>query len=137
MYRKIMVPVDLAHLESLGKALDTAETLAKTYGVPVCYVGVTTGVPSAVAHNPAEFADKLDRFCKEQAAQRGLEASCASYIGHDPARDLDDTLMTAVKETGADLVVMASHRPGMPEHVFASNAGYLASHADVSVFVVR
>jgi hypothetical protein len=27
--------------------------------------------------------------------------------------------------------------PGMPEHIFASNAGAVASHAGVSVFVVR
>jgi nucleotide-binding universal stress UspA family protein len=27
--------------------------------------------------------------------------------------------------------------PGFAEHLFSSNAGYLASHADISVFVVR
>ena len=32
---------------------------------------------------------------------------------------------------------MASHVPGLPEHFFASNAGALASHAEVSVFVIR
>ena len=36
-----------------------------------------------------------------------------------------------------DLIVMASHVPGVAEYVFASNAGYLASHADLSVLVVR
>jgi len=41
MYQKIMVPVDLAHVERLGKALGTATDLAKHYGIPVCYVGVT------------------------------------------------------------------------------------------------
>jgi hypothetical protein len=32
---------------------------------------------------------------------------------------------------------MASHVPGLPEHIFASNAGAVASHAGMSVFVVR
>jgi hypothetical protein len=27
--------------------------------------------------------------------------------------------------------------PGLPEHIFASNAGTVASHAEISVFVVR
>jgi hypothetical protein len=27
--------------------------------------------------------------------------------------------------------------PGLPEHIFASNAGAVAAHADVSVFVIR
>ena len=58
-------------------------------------------------------------------------------VSHDPAVDLDDSLMQAIADTGADLVVMASHVPGLPEHIFASNAGYLANHASVSVFVIR
>ncbi|KPK27984.1 MAG: universal stress protein UspA, partial [Betaproteobacteria bacterium SG8_40] len=32
MFRKIMVPVDLAHLPSLQKALDVAAGLAREYG---------------------------------------------------------------------------------------------------------
>ena len=32
---------------------------------------------------------------------------------------------------------MASHRPGAGEYVFGSNAGHVAQHAPVSVFVVR
>jgi hypothetical protein len=34
-------------------------------------------------------------------------------------------------------VVMASHVPGMLEHVWSSHAGRLASHASASVFIVR
>ena len=137
MYSKIMVPVDLAHADKLGKALATAADLAKHYGVPVCYVGVTTATPSEVAHNPAEFAEKLEAFGQAEAAKHGLLATTASYAGHDPTIDLDATLLKAVGDTGADLVVMQSHLPGFVEHIFASNAGYLASHSSVSVFVVR
>jgi len=43
----------------------------------------------------------------------------------------------AAKEAGCDLVVMASHVPGFREHILSSNAGYVASHAPISVFVVR
>ena len=43
----------------------------------------------------------------------------------------------AVHETGADLVVMASHIPGIADAIWPSHGGRLASHADVSVFVVR
>ena len=60
-----------------------------------------------------------------------------AYSSHDPAADLDHRLIAAGREIGADLIVMASHLPGLPEHLFASNAGAVASHAKVSVFVVR
>ena len=57
--------------------------------------------------------------------------------GPDCTEKLTGKLLDAVNETGADLVVMASHVPGVLEHIFSSNAGYVARHAKVSVFVVR
>lgn len=137
MYRRIMVPVDLAHIERLNKALDTAMDLAKHYGIPICFVGVTTGTPSEVAHTPEEYAGKLADFAAEQSKKHGLKIDAVSCISHDPAVDLHEKLLEEIKDTQSDLVVMASHIPGFPEHIFASNAGAVASHADVSVFVVR
>ncbi|MDX6752607.1 universal stress protein [Geminicoccaceae bacterium 1502E] len=137
MYRTIMVPVDLAHVDRLRKALATAADLARHYGIPVCYVGVTAATPGSVAHNPEEFAVRLDAFARSEAASYGHTASAKACTSHDPSVDLDKALMQAIRDTGADLVVMASHVPGLPDHIFASNAGWLASHAAVSVLVVR
>lgn len=137
MYRKIMVPVDLAHSDKLEKAVATATDLAKHYGIPLCVVGVTAETPTEVAHNPAEFAEKLAAYAQKLAQTHGLAIDSASYPSHDPAIDLDRTLIQAATENGADLIVMASHVPGLPEHIFASNAGAVASHAGISVFVVR
>lgn len=137
MYKSILVPVDLAHADRLEKALGTAADLSRHYDIPVCYVGVTTAIPGGVAHTPQEFAGKLAAFGEAQAAAHGITASTKMCVSHDPAVDLDATLMQAIEEVGADLVVMASHVPGVPEHVFATNAGYLANHARVSVFVIR
>ena len=137
MYKKILVPVDLSHVERLDKALTTAADLSKHYGIPICYVGITTSQPSAVAHTPAEFAQKLENFGKAQADKHGVDATTMALTSHDPAVDLDNRLMTAIDKTGSDLVVMASHVPGLVDHIFASNAGYLAAYAKVSVLVVR
>lgn len=132
-----MVPVDLGHIDRLGKALRTAADLAKHYGIPVYYVGVTTETPGPIAHTPAEFATKLEAFGQEQAAKHGHSASTKAYASHDLTIDLDDTLLKAVHETGSDLVVMASHIPDLVDHVWPSNGGKIASHSDASVFVVR
>ncbi|HSR71653.1 MAG TPA: universal stress protein [Kiloniellales bacterium] len=137
MYKKIMVPVDLAHIERLDKAITTATDLAKHYDIPICFVGVTAETPTEVAHTPKEFAQKLEKFGAEQSRKHDLEIDTAAYPSHDPAIDLDDTLIKAAQENSADLIVMASHLPGLAEHVFASNAGAVASHAKVSVFVIR
>lgn len=138
MYKQMMIPVDLAHIERLEKALRTGADLAKLYDMSVCYIGVSANTPTAVAHNPTEFKEKLEQFSVAQAERYGLrKVSSASYISHDPAVDLDKTLLKAAKDCGADLVVMASHVPGLAEHLFASNAGYFASYSDATVLVVR
>ncbi len=138
MYKKIMAPVDLTHVDELEKALATAADLAKHYSIPICYVSVSAAAPGPVAHNPAEFAEKLENFAQEQARSRGLkDVSSVAYTSHDPTVDLDDTLLNAAEETESDLVVIHSHIPGFPEYLFASNAGYIAMHGKVSVFVVR
>lgn len=137
MYTRLMVPVDLAHVEKLGKALTTAADLAKHYGIPICYVGIVAEPPGEVAHTPEAFASKLEQFGAAEARKHGVEATTRAVTSLDPAVNLHQTLVRTIVEVGADLVVMASHVPGLPEHLFASHAGYVASHAPVSVLVVR
>ncbi|MDQ0313932.1 universal stress protein [Amorphus orientalis] len=137
MFKKIMLPIDLEHVEQLEKAVQVGIDLARLYESTVCLVGVTTEAPSAVAHNPDEFAQKLQRFASELSEHQGLPIESVAYAAHDPSVDLDKTLMGAAAEVGADLVVMASHVPGFPEHFFASHGGHMASHAPMSVMVVR
>ncbi|MBV2361181.1 universal stress protein [Thalassococcus sp. CAU 1522] len=137
MFRKIMVPVDLAHRERLQRALDCAVDLAAHYGAELVYVGVTSGTPSSVAHTPAEYGRKLSAFAAEQTSGRGLSASAHPVVAHDPTTEVDDALMKAVDDTGADLVVMQSHIPGLLDYVWPSNGGKIAEHARCSVFVVR
>jgi nucleotide-binding universal stress UspA family protein len=132
-----MIPVDLEHSDQLGKALSIGADLAKHYDADLYAVGVTTSAPSAVAHNPSEYAQKLEAFAAEQTALFGVPFKVKSMLSHDPTIDLDLTLQKAGAEIGADLVVMASHVPGFLDYMFASRAGYLASHSDLSVFVVR
>lgn len=137
MYKQIMAPVDLAHLDQLDKALKTAADLALHYKIPVCYVGVTASAPSKLAHNPAEYVQKLEAFANQQAQAYGHEATAKAYTSHDPTSDLDDTLLKAVDDVGADLVVMATHVPTIVDYVWPSNGGKIASHAGASVLLVR
>lgn len=137
MFKRIMAPVDLAHVERLGTALDCAADLAKHYGVPIVYVGVTSSAPSKLAHNPEEFGQKLGAFADQEAAKHGVETSAHTAIAHDPTTEIDDALMRAIGETDADLVVMASHVPNVMDYIWPSNGGKLAEHAKCSIMVVR
>ena len=137
MFKKIMTPVDLAHQGDLKKALQCTADLAKHYGAEVVYVGVTAPTPGPTAHTPHEFAERLQAFVSDQAEEHGIKAGADTVISHDPTTDVDDALLKAVKETGADLVVMASHVPNVLDYIWPSNGGKMAEHADCSVMVVR
>ncbi|WP_029375604.1 universal stress protein [Oceanicola sp. S124] len=137
MYTRVMVPVDLAHKDKLGKSLEVAAKLAATFGAELVFVGVTSALPGSLAHTPDEYARKLDAFAAEQGAAHGVPARGLARIGHDVIADLDAALLEAVGETGADLVVMQSHVPNITDYVWPSHGGHLARHAKVSVLIVR
>jgi len=137
LFKKILAPVDLAHVDKLAHALDCAADLAGHYGIPVVYVGITSTAPSKVAHNPDEFAEKLTAFARSQADKHGVGATAHAAIAHDPVTDIDHALLQAIDDTGSDLVVMASHVPNVMDHIWPSHGGKLAEHAKCSVMVVR
>ena len=121
----------------MARALSVAADLGAHYGGEVHLVGVTGTGPSDLARSPEEFAEKLAAFAAESGTATGAKMVPHTETSHDPAVDLDDTLQAAAEKMGADLIVMASHVPGFADRVFASNAGYLASHSNLSVMVVR
>lgn len=137
MFKTIMVPVDLAHVTRINRALAVAAELSKLYGTELVYVSVTAPTPGPLAHNPQEFKTKLEAFAKEDGAQRGVFPKAHMILAHDPTTDIDDVLVKAVGETGADLVVMASHKPGLADYFWPSNGGKLSTHTGVSVMLVR
>lgn len=140
MYKKIAVPVDLAHTDKLKKAIDTAADLAKLYGADVTYISVTAATPGPGGHTPQEFEKNLQQFADEQGKAHGQKVAGHAVVSHDPATDLDKNLLKAVEEIGADLVVMASHEPGFVDqfwHIWPSHGGAMAKQAKASVFVVR
>ncbi|MEM7211740.1 MAG: universal stress protein [Pseudomonadota bacterium] len=137
MFDRIMLPVDLANAETLTKSIEVATEMAKAHDASITVVGVTGTGPGPVAKTPESYAEKLNAFASDLATKSGTEVESQAIADVDPAADLSVALLGAARDMDADLIVMASHVPGMLEHVFASHAGYVASHAKCSVTVVR
>jgi len=139
MYSRIMVPVDLEHADKLEKTLNTAGDLARLYEATLCFVAVSGKVPNRVARTPQQFEAQLNMFAREQGERLGVATSSLIKESVDVPVELDAKLLEALDEVDADLVVMASHIPGVADrlHLISSNAAWIVKHADVSVFVVR
>jgi nucleotide-binding universal stress UspA family protein len=137
MFRRILAPVDLSHLDRLDRAIAVTVDEARHHGAPVDFVTVTAATPGKLGHTPDEARRKLAAFAAAQSEAHGIEARAHLIVSHDPTTDIDDALLKAVEDTGADLVVMATHRPGLADRLWPSNGGKVATNSGASVLLVR
>jgi len=137
MFKHIMVPVDLAEKESSSQAILVASDLSDYYDAQMTLVSVSGGLQGKVSHSGEEYARRLALYADEIAAKRGGPVSSQTYNVPDPSVEVDAKLLQAITDLEADLVVMASHQPGWVEYLINSHGGRLASHAPISVFIVR
>ncbi len=137
MYKHIMVPVDLGEKDRLQKAVQVAADLTQHYKARMALVSVSGGLQGKVSHSHAEYGRRLALYAGEIAAAHTIQVDSVNYGVPDPSVEVDQKLIEAIGDLGADLVVMASHQPGWVEYFVNSHGGKLASHAKISVFVVR
>lgn len=137
MFQRILVPVDMAHLDLIEPALQAAADQARHHGAAVCYVAVTATTPGPVAQNPEVYQRKLEAFAQDQAQAHGQPVSARVITSADPVAELDDVLVDTIDEVGADLVVMATHPPQHLDAVLSAHGGKVARHTKASVFLVR
>jgi nucleotide-binding universal stress UspA family protein len=140
MFKRILVPVDLADPELAKPSIETAVTLARASGGGVRLLTVLPPTPAMLAeYVPADFD------LQQQASTKEALDIVAQESGLDPAQ-----VSTAVRQGGvyhevieeadgmaADLIVMSSHRPAMRTYFLGSNAGHVVRYAKCSVLVVR
>ena len=137
MYSKILLPIDLEQADKMAKAIVTAVEVAKAHDARLTMMAVTGGEPGAVAHDPEEFSEKFHAFVSAQAERHDIPIDALIQVSVDVPAELPARLEKEAQEHGYDLIIMASHVPGLLDHIFTSNAGHVATHSAASVFVVR
>lgn len=137
MFSKLLVPVDLAHLDTLRHALTVAGDLARHHNASVCYMSVTATTPGQIARTPEEYADKLEAFAQEEGHKHGQPVTSHCVSAPDPVADLEDRVLEIIGSEHTDLVVMATHLPGHLDAVMPANGARVARDTASSVFLVR
>ena len=135
MYHNILVPISFDEDRDVGAPLK----LARLLGVPgakVTLLHVVERIPSyALSYLPADYMasarvairTELDKLAESVPGARGEVIS-----GHSGKSILD-----WAKEHEPDLIIMASHRPGMQDLLLGSTATHVVRHAGCAVHVVR
>ncbi|WP_167853455.1 universal stress protein [Roseovarius aestuariivivens] len=137
MFKHIMVPVDMAHEENMDRAAKAAADLAKLYDAKLTFVSISGGPLSGKEHSSKSEPQLLEDYAKSQAEEHGVAIDTHTLDSHDVSVEVDRKLLEAIEKMGSDLVVMATHQPGWLDYLVNSHGGRLASHAPISVMVVR
>jgi universal stress protein F len=140
MFKRILVPVDLAEPQMTTAAIEHSETLAKAFDSEIRLVNVQSLTPiKLLDYLPQDFDENI---------RRGLEgelASVAAHVALPPAHvttallfgPIYQTIIEEAERWKSDLIVLCSHRPGMDRFLIGSNASAITRHATCPVLVVR
>ncbi|MXU66560.1 universal stress protein [Oceanomicrobium pacificus] len=136
MYGKILVPVDLGHMDSAARILTKARALADA-GAHMTVLNVQEEIPSYVmSYIPEGTTEKnlqaAETSLQELMAKAGVSADLLIRSGKASTRILD-----VAEEIGADLIILGSHRPGLQDYLIGSNAARVVRHATCAVLVDR
>jgi nucleotide-binding universal stress UspA family protein len=141
MYKRILLPVDLAEVSSWRKALPVAVEYCRAFEATLCLMTVVPnfGMPVVAQYFPEDYAERakleakqgLEKLAAEQVPD-GVEVECRIGYG-----TIYEEILEAAKETKYDLIVMASRRPELKDYLLGPNAARVVRHANCSVLVVR
>src|ERR1700682_2003398 len=140
MYRRILVPIDLADVELAKPAIATALVMAKESNGSVRLLNVLPTTPVMLAeYVPPDFDAQQRQSAEEALAiiakESGLNAGRINAAVRQGG--IYHEVLEEAKEIQADLIVMSSHRPAMRTYFLGSNAGHVGRYARCSVLVVR
>jgi len=140
MYKRILVPIDLADPDYAKPAIETAVSMVRTSGGAVRLVNVLPMTPVMLAeYVPPDFDVQQRKSAEEAMAivakETGLDADHVSTAVRQGG--VYHEILDEAQAMGADLIVMTSHRPAMRTYFLGSNAGHVVRYAPCSVLVVR
>jgi universal stress protein F len=141
MFRKILLPVDVADPDVAKEAIAVAASMAEVYNSEIRLVNVASPVvltaPMAVIPQPVYDAigvyesSELERLA---AAIERPKETLSTVVRIGPVYP---ELLAEAEEWGADLMVVGAHKRSMATYLLGSSAAAIVRHASCTVMVVR
>jgi len=136
MFKTILVPIDMAHVAE-GKAnIDIAAQYANS-GAKVILLNVVEEIPGwAAAELPADLLENSREQIKTEL--KGIVNSSGMKMDVEVRNGRSyKTILDVAREKQVDLIIIASHRPGLQDYFLGSTAAKVVRHAECSVLVIR
>jgi nucleotide-binding universal stress UspA family protein len=136
MYKTILIPVDLGHTDAAPKMIDVARKLGDG-NARIALCNVIWDIPEYVlVELPKDISARA-----EAEAEAGLKA-IADKNGLDPDIHIvhgqpANAILDLGQKLGAELIIVASHKPGLEDFFIGSTASRIISRAKCCVHVIR
>ena len=134
--RLLQHTLDVTKVEQGKPMIDVAKSLADK-DAKIILVNVVEDVPARVtmvlpddAHQ--KIIEHAESELKAMAKLAGPDVEAVIRDGHPPSE-----IIELSKEKGADLIIVASHRPDWHDYLLGSTAARVVRHAQCSVLVAR
>lgn len=135
MYDNIVVPISFDEDRDADGAIAVAQAL-QAKGGTITLLHVIEKAPGyALSYLPEDYLRERRGAIESELsfmASKHAGATAAVVNGHSGR-----TICDWAESHGADLVVIASHRPGMQDLLLGSTAQFVVRHASCAVHVLR
>lgn len=135
MYTNILVPVALDHQHDIAGAVKIAQKLLDEGG-KITLLSVVEAIPGYVAGYLPEGQIEKNRKEVEvslKAEAGGVKGVVSKVIVGHPGGSIVDY----AKDQDADLIVIASHKPGLQDFFLGSTAARVVRYSQCAVHVLR
>jgi nucleotide-binding universal stress UspA family protein len=141
MAKKVLVPIDIHEESSWREVLPIAFERARNDGAELTVMTVVQHVEINMPGVPApeQIYPQLKQAARERL-ETIVQAVAPADLGIHYAvgeGSIYREVLRIAQEIGADLIILASHRPALKDFLLGANAARVVRHAQCSVYVVR
>lgn len=136
MFKNILIPIDIAHAGESKSVIDIAVANSNE-DTQVILLNVVEEIPRwAAVELPAHIQDKSLQVSQDElnavAQAASIKTEVDVRVGHPY-----HTILEVAEEKQVDLIIIASHQPGLQDYLLGSTAAKVVRHANCSVMVIR
>jgi nucleotide-binding universal stress UspA family protein len=136
MYKSIIVAIDISHGE-LGRGLLEKAVRLLDDGGQIRLLHVLEEIPSYIAAEmPTDLSTKRSAEARVElkALAQAMDLTAEVEVRMGAA---SGQILQCAEDNDADLIMIASHRPGLSDYFIGSTAARVVRHAQCSVLISR
>lgn len=138
MFNSVLVPVDLSNASAAKSMIQVARQVGGK-GARIRLLNVIESIPEYIAAEiPFDYVEKsrkeslqLLNAIATESGHKGLEVDVIA--GGSPG----SAILDAAESWGAEVIIIASHKPGLQDYFLGSTAARVVRHAKCPVLVMR